>query len=221
MSCVFSAHGSAGRLNRLWMSSSPSPTPTSEHTPSTHPFFPHSPLHDHARHYFGLGPRCSFWRSVFGQCPAPCGITQRPSHRTQHLCGSCLIRRTRLSTLHASLLRSWTTVFVPAECLRAAPCPLWESQRPSRRTQHLYGSCLIRCIRTSLSARLCLPQLCHWPRTYCGTTFLLRRRPADHNRWVARRLRRHARPPGLSDRAQGIVRDMLPLLRGRPTVVIL
>ena len=24
-----------------------------------------------------------------------------------------------------SLLRSWTTVFVPAECLRTVPCPLW------------------------------------------------------------------------------------------------
>jgi hypothetical protein len=169
MSCVLSVHGSVGRLNRLWMSSFPSPTPTSEHAPSTHHFFPHPPLHDYARHYFGLGPRCSFRRSVFGQSPAPCGITQRPSHRTQHLYGSCFIRCTRLSTLHASLLRSWTTVFVPAECLRTAPCPLWDHTGPSRRSQHLFGSELAAAYAFP-SARLCLPQLCHWPRPYCGTT---------------------------------------------------
>ena len=26
----------------------------------------------------------------------------------------------------ASLLRSWSTMFVPAECLRTVPCPLWD-----------------------------------------------------------------------------------------------
>ena len=112
------------------MSSFPSPTPTSEHAPSTH-IFSHIHLSttthvttsvlDHGarsggvssdsalplvgshrgqatgrstytgpvssvvhvfplstRHCFGLGPRCSFPRSVFGQRPAPCG-----NHRGQ------------------------------------------------------------------------------------------------------------------------------------------
>ena len=75
-------------------------------------------------------------------------------------------RCTRLPTLHASLLRSWTTVFVPAECLRTVPCPLWESQRPSRRTQHLYGSCFIRCKRLSFphdcAYRNCATPLTEW-----------------------------------------------------------
>ena len=55
----------------------------------------------------------------------------------------------------ASLLRCWSTVFVPAGCLRTVPCPLWEFSGPSRRTQHLSGTWFIRCMRISFHARLC------------------------------------------------------------------
>ena len=69
--------------------------------------------------------------------------------------------------LHASLHWVWSTVFVPTECLRAAPCPLWIYIRPSRWTQHLLGTWLTRCTRispcTTVHTRNCATGLAVWP----------------------------------------------------------
>jgi hypothetical protein len=156
------------------------PASTSEHAPSTHFFFPHH-----------LSTTTHVTTSVIDHGARTGGVSSDSalplvgSHRAKPPVAAPIrvlaSRCTRLPTLHASLLRSLTTMLVPAECLRTVPCPLWDHTGPSRRSQHLYGS-LLAAAHVFPSTRPCLPQLCHWPRPYSGTTLLLRRRPADHNR---------------------------------------
>jgi hypothetical protein len=82
--------------------------------------------------------------------------------------------------LHASLHWVWSTVFVPTECLRAAPCPLWIYIRPSRWTQHLLGTSLTRCTRispcTTVHTRNCATGLAVWPHFQHATLLWYKRR---------------------------------------------
>ena len=158
MCCVSSVTPFCCSVKPSLEASVPLPAPTTEHAPSTHLFFPHR-----------LSTATHVTTSVLDHGVRTCGMSSDSalplvgSHRAKPPVAAPIrvraSRCTRLPTLHASLLRSWTTVFVPAECLRTVPCPLWDHTGPSRRSQHLFGSELAAAY-VFPSARLCLPQLC-------------------------------------------------------------